>query len=79
MNSNSFWKKTIPIFLKPERSVVIAITLITRVASGELKKVAISGDAKNKTVNRRAPRTAETVQAVSRYESTFSFFWIRDA
>jgi hypothetical protein len=66
-----------PIFWNPITRVVIAITLITNIAWGESKKAATRGADKKSTKKRRMPRIAETVQAVSRYVSTFSFFWIR--
>ena len=63
-----------PIFLKPERRVDTAMTFITSVACGELKNLATTGAKKNRTRKSIVPLTAETVHAVSRYDSTFSFF-----
>lgn len=64
-------------FVSPEKRVDIAIILITKVAWDELKNLAIRGAEKNRMQKRTVPRMAETVQAVSRYDSTLSSFWIK--
>jgi len=66
-----------PMFLNPERSVDTAMTLIIKVAWGELKNLATIGADKKRIKKRTIPRIAETVHAVSRYDSTFSFFCIK--
>ena len=79
LNSNSFWNKTIPTFLNPESSIDKAITRIIKTAWGELKNPAIMGAEKKSIKKRIAPLMADTVQAVSRYDSIFSFFWTNAA
>jgi len=52
--------------LNPERSVDIAMTLITELACGELNKAAISGAEIYMRKKRIIARRADTVQAVLR-------------